>query len=811
MLPLIGFFLLLPAADSNLAYNIETVAGSDWAPNNSPAIAALLVQTEGIAVDPTGALYVSDAASHRVYKVSPAGTISIVAGNGYPGFAGDGGNAAAAQLNSPYGVAFDGIGNLYIADLSNARIRQIAPNGEITTFAGGGTLPAGGANDGSQATAVSLSAPRNLAWDGHGLLYISDFTAHRVYRLAPDGSLTTVAGTGSPGFSGDGGPGTSAQLAYPTAVAVDRQGSLYIADSQNHLIRKVTNGLISSIARAATPTGLAFDSFGTLYVADPGAGQILTIPLTGAPAAFPISAYDLTVGPDGYVYAATGTEVLQVSFYGSSVTVAGGGSASSGDGGPATLARLNHPAGVAADARGNLYIADRENHRIRRVAPDGTIVTIAGTGTPGNAGDGGLAVQAQLNAPESVTVDANDSLYISDTGNRRVRVISPDGVIFPLLAPGLIAPVYTLADGQGNFYIADSGAGTIVMVNSAGVPTTLVTNLLSPRGLALDGNGNLYFAETGGPHVRRLASDGTLTALGEGNWSAPEGVAIDSSGNLFVADAGLQCILRIDSSGNISTIAGNGTAGFAGDGSSALAAEIGYPRDICTGPGSTLNIADFGNNRIRQLTPGSVAVAAPLLLVSAVNAATLQPGPVAPGMLLDLIGTGLEASDVPNTQVTFNAISTPVLTLDNARLVVQVPPQLEGQQTAQIQIVNQGSPLAEIPVGLVETAPGVFATASGGALANNQDGTVNSTSNPSARGSVIALYGTGGGVNGLPATVTIGGYAADVLYQGPVTGYPGLLQINVRVPAGYVPPGNLSVVVTIGGASSQPGITIAVD
>ncbi|HLX42279.1 MAG TPA: hypothetical protein VKR43_02545 [Bryobacteraceae bacterium] len=403
---LLGVFLMVSAADSNLAYKIGTAAGSDWAPDNSPAIAAILVQTEGIAEDTSGNLYVSDAASHRVYKVSRAGIISIVAGTGYPGFGGDGGKAVTAQLNSPYGLAFDGIGNLYIADLGNARIRRISPDGTITTVAGGGSLPAGGVNDGIQANEVALSAPRNLAWDGHGSLYISDFTAHRVYQFAPNGSLTTTAGTGSPGFSGDSGPAGSAQLAYPTAVAVDRQGSLFIADSQNHLIRKVSNGMISSVARAATPTGLTFDSFGTLYVADPGAGQILTIPVTGTPAVFQILAHDLTVGPDGYVYAANGTEILRVAFFGANVVVAGGGSAASGDGGPAQFARLNHPAGVAVDAQGNLYIADRDNHRVRRVTPHGNVATVAGTGSPGYSGDGGPALQAQLNAPESVTVDS---------------------------------------------------------------------------------------------------------------------------------------------------------------------------------------------------------------------------------------------------------------------------------------------------------------------------------------------------------------------------------------------------------------------
>jgi uncharacterized protein (TIGR03437 family) len=159
----------------------------------------------------------------------------------------------------------------------------------------------------------------------------------------------------------------------------------------------------------------------------------------------------------------------------------------------------------------------------------------------------------------------------------------------------------------------------------------------------------------------------------------------------------------------------------------------------------------------------------------------------------------------------FNALPATVLSIDDTRIVVQVPPQLEGRQTAQVQILANGTPLADVLVGIAETSPGVFANASGGALANNQDSTLNSPSNPAPRGSVIALYGTGEGVTGLPATVTIGGYPANVLYQGPVAGYPGLLQINARIPVGYVPPGNLNVVVAIGQVSSQPGITIAVN
>ncbi len=244
------------ALADGVSYRIDTAAGSGWIGDNGPAIGALLLQAEGIAADMYGNLYVADAAGNRVREVTLAGTIITVAGTGVQGFSGDGGPASAAQLNSPYGLALDAGGNLYIADLGNGRVRRISSAGIITTVAGGGGLPAGGANDGSLATGAALLAPRNVALDGAGNLYISDFNGHRIYELTPGGSLVTVAGTGVQGFSGDGGPAPLAQLAYPAGLAVDRLGALYVADSQNHYVRKVINGLISSLSCGRlTPTG----------------------------------------------------------------------------------------------------------------------------------------------------------------------------------------------------------------------------------------------------------------------------------------------------------------------------------------------------------------------------------------------------------------------------------------------------------------------------------------------------------------------------------------------------------------------------
>ncbi len=471
--------------------------------------------------------------------------------------------------------------------------------------------------------------------------------------------LTTAAGTGIAGYSGDGLAAIGAQLSYPAAIAFDRFGSLYIGDTQNHLVRKVSNGTISSIARAALPTGMVADSIGTLYVADQTAGQIITVQTSGAVSAYAIAAHDICFGNDGYIYAANLNVAERVSFTGPSLVVAGGGSYAFGDHGPATTALLQHPSGVSTDALGNIYVADHDNNRIRRVAADGTITTVAGTGAAGNAGDEELAVKATLNGPSSVTIDVQGNLWIADTGNQRIRIVSPSGTILPFPSAGLRSPVYAVPDGKGNVYIADSTLGAILQAMPDGVVNPVILNLKSPRGMAMDAGGDLYFTEAGAAHVKKLTPLGELTLIGEGSWNIPRGVALDGAGNVYVADTGLQQVLRVSPNGAVSVIAGNGVAAFSGDGGFAPYASLDFPWDIASGPAGLLYIADLENNRVRSLTPGASSAVSPILVVNAVNAADLQPGPLAPGMLLEFLGTGLGPSDVAQTQVLFGTIAVP--------------------------------------------------------------------------------------------------------------------------------------------------------
>lgn len=283
---------------------------SAWVGDDGPATSAVLSQAEGVAVDGDGNLYIADAVGHRVRRVSRDGMIHTVAGTGQKGYSGDGGPAKQAQLNSPYGVACDRQGNLYIADLGNARVRRVARDGTITTFGD-----------------VGLSAPRNIAIDSTGGVYFSDFNAHRVYRVDAAGGRSVIAGTGTVGYSGDGGFATAAQVAYPAGLAFDKDDNLYIADTQNHVIRRVTRGIITTFARAGTPTGLTIDLAGTLYAADVYGAQILRFTTFGAGSALGVAAHDVAFGSDGTLYVATGGPIVRkIAASGAVSTVAGGGS-----------------------------------------------------------------------------------------------------------------------------------------------------------------------------------------------------------------------------------------------------------------------------------------------------------------------------------------------------------------------------------------------------------------------------------------------------------------------------------------------------
>lgn len=334
------------------AQTINTIAGNGMAGysgDGDKASAAQLNSPWGLATNSAGDLYIADRNNNRIRKISTSGIITTLAGNGNAGYSGDGGAATAAQLNGPTGIATDASGNIYIADKGNNAIRRVSADGVITTIAGNG-IP-GYSGDGGNATVALFNSPRGIAVDAAGNIYIADAGNHAVRKIDKSGIVTTIAGNGSAGFSGDGGPAGSAQLYGPYHIALDDAGNIFIADVDNARIRKVTaSGIISTVA-----------------------GN----------------------GVTGY----------------------------SGDGGPANAAMLHEPISIAVDKANNLYIADAWNARIRRVNTMGIIETVAGNGIAGYNGEGNIATSAQLNNPYSIAVKGS-ALFISDNGNNRIRLVN---------------------------------------------------------------------------------------------------------------------------------------------------------------------------------------------------------------------------------------------------------------------------------------------------------------------------------------------------------------------------------------------------
>ncbi len=317
-----------------------------------PATSVELLLVNSVAIDGKGNFYISAARHHQIFRIDKAGILTVFAGNQREGFSGDGGPAREANLWSPHGLAFDSKGNLYISDQRNHRIRRVDPDGIITTF-----VLTGVARHKNYVRDRISDLPAGLAFDKLDNLYIADPTNHKILKITPDGKLSTFAGTGKRGFSGDGGPATQAQVAGPMDIAIDDSGNLYLSDFGNNRIRKI-------------------DSSGTI------------------------------------------------------TTIAGSGTAGdSGDGSAAIKAQLRNPTGVTIDSVGNLYIADSNNHKIRKVTPNGKIETYAGTGERKLSGDGGSAKEATLNSPYDLTIDATGNLYIVDQDNLRIRLVDPSGVI----------------------------------------------------------------------------------------------------------------------------------------------------------------------------------------------------------------------------------------------------------------------------------------------------------------------------------------------------------------------------------------------
>jgi len=844
------------------AYTIATVAGSSVVGDGGPATSAALSDAEGVAVDSLGNVYIADSNDHRVRKVASDGTISTVAGDGFPGFRGDGGPAPAARLNTPYGIAVDTAGNLYIADLGNNRVRMVSPTGTITTVSG----------------TDKLQAPRNVALDASGNLYISEFGGAHVWMLGTGGALQNIAGTGVAGFGGDGGPAAAAQLSFPAGLAFDNSGNLYIADSSNNRVRKVAGGIITTVLGTGDPgaalpnqlnlpTGIAVDSAGNLDVADSSNQRIQQLTPAGSVNTLPGIGRDLAADAAGDLFLASGAYVFELTSSLTEKTIAGDGSYSfRGDGGPAISARLNGPVDIALNTSGVLYVADQKNFRVRTVDAAGVISTIDGDGTSGFGNN-------QLSFPGGVAVGQSGTIYIADQNNDRIQAILGSGNTVTIAGtgipgfngdglPGTATQIFSpgaMATGpDGTVYFADKGNQRVRALRANAIIVTLAQTPVSA--VAVDASGNIYIAD--GPNHRILSIDptgrayviagtGTPGFAGDGGpalaakFNSPGGIAADAHGNLFIADTGNNRIRVIGANGNLQTIAGNGAADFGGDAGPALSALLNAPTGLLVDASGNLWIADTGNNRIRELSPASASTSVASQQVTPalalVNAASMLTGPLAPGEIVTIFGlgigpvtptsspSGVTPTGLAQTQVLFDGQAAPLFYVQDSEIMAQAPYEIAGKSSVDVEVIYQGQSRGMVTTPVAASAPGIFTVSAGTGLASagNQDGTLNSPFDPAPRGSIIALYATGEGItnpasgdgqpavapypqSALPVTVTIGGSLAQVLFAGEAPGFSGLMQVNAVVPPNLASTGLVPVTLEVGTAFSQTGVTIAV-
>jgi len=828
---------------------ITTFAGTGvagFSGDGGAATSAQLNLPYGLAADASGNVYVADLGNNRVRRISPNGIISTVAGNGTMASAGDGGPAGAASLANPRNVAIDSSGSLHIAEFSGHRIRKIGADGTIATIAGTGV--AGFSGDNGAPVQAQLAYPAGLAFDSGGALYIADSGNNRVRRIMAGLVATVAGGIGSP-------------LTTPVAVTVGSNSTLYIAD-YSEIVHVLTTGGTWMPFAGAGGAGFAGDG-------GPAAAALLTQPR------------DLVLDKSGTLLIADGVRVRKVNSTGTIQTMAGDGYLNAvGDFGTATNAVLYQPSAVSLDTAGNLYIADTGTQRVRQVSPGGTIITVAGTGTASASTDKIASVTASLNFPMGVGVDAGGNLLISDTQNQRVREVTA-GIIQTVAGTGIAGlgnanqlasqtqlnnPRNTCMAPSGTMYVADTGNHRVLSVPKSQLSTVAlgtgapgfsgdgaqawIAQVSQPSACAVDATGNLYVADTGNNRIRKVTPAGIVTTVagtsvagsagdeGPANvaqLNGPRGVAVDGNGNLFIGDTGNNRIREITADGVIHTIAGQSGAGFLGDGGPATAARLNGPAGILLDGSGNVYFADSGNNRVRELIPDSSASNDTLPGgLTVMNAASQAGGSVAPGEMVAITGsnlgpaTGISALFDQNgflppvlgqVVVQFDGLAAPLAYVQASQIFVQVPYEVSGNQSTQIQLFYKGQVEAAAGVAVAVSAPGVYA----GMV--NADGSFNSQLQPAARGSNISLFATGAGVTNptnvtgqatkgtgalpvLPVSLKIGGVAATLVSAVSAAGQTGVIQVVATIPAGsVVPAGPAQAVLTVGTAAAPP-ITI---
>jgi sugar lactone lactonase YvrE len=604
-------------------YQWTTIAGNTggFGATDGPVAMAHFAFPAGIASDAAGNLYIADGSSSTIRKITPGGIVSTLAGIAYAeGSANGAGNIA--RFNRCSGVAVDGSGNVYVADTNNHTIRKITPAGVVSTLAGS---PEQSGSTNGTGSAARFNRPIDLAVDAGGNVYVADDENKVIRKVTPAGVVTTLAG--SPGIEGTAdGTGSAARFRGPSGITVDSAGNLYVSDSFNYTIRKVTPvGVVTTIAgspgaygstdgtgsaaRFGYPRGLKLDGSGNLYVADYNTELIRRIT------------------PAGVV-----------------TTLAGSAENNGFVNGTGSAARFDGPTNVALDSAGNVYVTDAANHAIRKVTPARVVTTLSG-GPAVSGSANGTGSAARFTSPGGAAVDAAGNLYISDTGNYTIRKITPAAVVTTLAgSPGqrgfvngtgsaarFAEPRGLAVDSSGNVYVADQGSHSIRKITPAGVVTTLAGNgnsgredgtgsaasFYSPVGVAVDRSGTVYVADTTNRTIRKITPGGVVTtwagtagqtgqANGTGSaarFSRAMGIAVDAAGNAYVADTGNYLIRKITPAAVVTTLAGNPSAGQGSEDGVGSAARFSEPDSIAVDALGNLYVTDNANALIRKITP----------------------------------------------------------------------------------------------------------------------------------------------------------------------------------------------------------------
>ncbi len=699
MAPALSIALALSTANPGMSQtaDLSTLAGLPSAPGYTDAqgAAARFQFPSGAAMDSAGNAYVADTLNNAIRKIAPDGTVTTFAGGQSGAADGQGTNAG---FNFPAGVAVDASGNVYVADQSNNTIRKITPGGLVSTLAG--SPGARGASDGSGTNAL-FSHPAGVAVDGAGNVYVADTWNCTIRMINSTGAVQTLAGKGGVPYghsytlTGTGGTadgvGTNALFYYPAGIAVDAATNIYVTDTGNDTIRKIAPGAIVSTlagfptaignadgagtnASFSSPKGVAVDGSGNLYVADSGnntirkispSGSVVTVAgQAGAWGGTDASGTNaLFSQPSGVALDAKGNLIVadtvncsirEISTNGVVGTFAGPGGSAGSDNGSGSEARFFNPVAMAVDGATNLYVADLLNLTIRKVTPEGTVSVVAGQ--PGQSGAvNGSGTNTLLASPGGLAVDASGNLYIADADNQIIRKIAPDGTATTLAGQtGLTgssdgagtyasfsSPLGLALDKSGNLYVADTGNETIRVITPAGVVSTLAgqtgvtgaangvgTNATfsNPTAVAVDGSGNVYVADAGNSMIRVIAPGGGVSGFAglagnpgaadglgtNASFSSMNGLAVDAAGNVYVADTYNQTIRMITPAGLVATVGGSaGAAGSAdGVGTNAL---FSHPSGIAVDSAGRVYVADAFNNTIRV---GTVAPAPPMLEVA---------------------------------------------------------------------------------------------------------------------------------------------------------------------------------------------------